>query len=149
MSEHTIKLTVTTPDGNTFEENVEKLSITTTDGEITILPHHIPLITTLATGEIRITKQSKETPLIVYGGFIEVRPDNEVIVLADGCERVEELELEQIKNAKEKAEEILKSKFNTADYEEAALNLERELKRLHIARKYKHGGARDRLAPTE
>lgn len=137
-----MKLSVTTPERELFQGEVSQLTADTEMGEITILSGHIPLVSVLRSGELLIKQEQEETPLAVYGGFLEVKGDNEITVLADAGERVEELDEAKAEAAKKKAEEVLKEKFDTADYEDAALNLQRELARLRLARKYKHKGIR-------
>ena len=136
----TFKLSVTTPEGDLFKGDVSQITVNTEMGEITILPNHIPLVSIIQPGELLIKQNNQETPLAVYGGFIEIKSNNEVSILADAGEKVSAIDEAKAEAAKIKAEEILKQKFNTADYEDAALNLQRELTRIKIARKYKHKG---------
>ncbi|MFH0819131.1 MAG: ATP synthase F1 subunit epsilon [Patescibacteria group bacterium] len=142
MSEKTIKLIVTAPQGNLYNDELEQITATTMLGEITILPNHIPLISILQSGELIIQKDGKKIPFAVYGGFIEIKNNNEVIILADSAEHVDAIDEANVEAAAKKAEEILKEKFNTSDYEDAALNLAREQARLRIVKKYKNQGIR-------
>lgn len=74
---------VVTQDGLLYEESAaEMVIIPGSEGEIGVLPHHPPMLTTLGYGELRIKKQDCEDGFIVYGGIAEVRPGH-VIVLAD------------------------------------------------------------------
>ncbi len=67
-----------------FEGETEKIIAETSTGEITVLNGHIPLISELATGEIRILDPEKhETRIRIQGGFIEVRPENKTVILAE------------------------------------------------------------------
>ncbi len=138
----TLRLQVTTPEGKLFEGEVQQVSLNTQMGEITVLPNHIPLVSVLEPGELLIKQDNKETPLAVYGGFVEINSKGELIVLADAGERVEEIDEAKAEEAAKKAEEVLKNKFNTADYEDAALNLQRELARIRIAKKWRNKGIR-------
>lgn len=132
-----ITLTVNTPEGELFKGEIEQLTVTTEMGEITVLPNHIPLVGIIKPGELLILQNNHAMPLGIYGGFIEVRNNNEVVILADAGEKVEAIDEAQAEAAKQKAEQILKDKFNTADYEDAALNLQKELARLNLVKKYK------------
>lgn len=132
-----IKLTIITPDGKLLEEEIDQLTTKTTTGEITILPNHIPLLTPLVTGELLIIKDKRESLFGVYGGFLEVRPNNQVVILADAAEHPEKIDLKAAEEAKERAQKIMKEKFDTTDYEDAALALERELARIRIVKKYR------------
>ncbi len=133
----TLKLFVSTPEGQLFGGEISQVTINTKMGEITILPNHLPLLSVLEPGELLIKQDQKEIPLAVYGGFLEVNSLNEVRVLADAGEKAEEIDEAKAAEASRKAEQILKEKFNTADYQDAALNLQRELLRLRLARKYR------------
>ena len=77
-------LTVTSLKGIEYEGEIKSLNIKTTSGEITILDHHLPLVTVLVHGTARIfdTKENKKD-LDVKGGFLEVTPDNAINVLID------------------------------------------------------------------
>lgn len=135
-----LKLSVTTPEGDLFKGEASQITVNTEMGEITILPNHIPLVSIIQPGELLIKQNNQEIPLAIYGGFIEIKNNNEVSILADAGEKISAIDEAKAEAAKVKAEEILKQKFNTADYEDAALNLQRELARLKIVRKYKHKG---------
>ena len=137
-----INFTITTPDGTLFKEEVDQISLTTSQGEITILPNHIPLVSDIAAGEARITKDGRQQPFALYGGFIEVRPKNEVVVLADAGERPEHIDMEAAVAAEDRAKKALAETFDPGAYEDAALALEREQARIRVARKYRARGFR-------
>ncbi|MFA6466822.1 MAG: ATP synthase F1 subunit epsilon [Patescibacteria group bacterium] len=134
-----IKLKIVTPEKILFEDIVSQISVSTIMGEITILPNHIPLVSQLASGEIVIkTEQGKEDFMAVSGGFIEVLPD-QVVILADTAERAEDIDEARAEEARQKAEEILKTKV--ADAEGFAMftaKIEKELARLKVVRKHKN-----------
>lgn len=138
-----LKLKIVTPEKILFEETVSQVSISTVMGEITILPNHIPLVSKLAPGEIVVKKDKGEEGLMaVSGGFVEVLPD-QVIILADTAEYAEDIDEERAEEARKKAEEVLKTKV--ADAEGFAMftaKMEKELARLKVARKYKKKGVR-------
>lgn len=139
-----ISFEITTPERTVFKaEDVEEVSLPTRTGEITILPHHIPLVSALVPGEVRIKKDQKIQFLAVSGGFIEVQPNSKVVVLADTAERAEEINIEVVEAAKRKAEELIKQKhLNDVEYTALAAQMERELARLRVARKHRrqHAG---------
>lgn len=138
-----IKLKIVTPEKILFEDIVSQVSVSTIMGEITILPNHIPLVSQLSSGEIVIkTEQGKEDLMAISGGFIEVLPD-QVVILADTAERAEDIDEARAEEARQKAEEILKTKV--ADAEGFAMftaKIEKELARLKVARKHKTKGQR-------
>lgn len=137
MKNLTIK--IVTPEQIVFEGEAESLSVMTETGEITVLPDHIPLVTSLRPGEMRLKQNGEENLMVVSTGFLEVRPGNQIVILADTAERVEELELEKIEKAREEARKILEEKRAVDDVSSAAATaaLERELARYRVAIKRK------------
>jgi F-type H+-transporting ATPase subunit epsilon len=101
---------------------------------MTILPKHAPLITMLAPGELVIRKDGDEQYLVISGGFMEVMPDK-VIVLADACERSDEIDLDRAVAAKQRAEERLKVLTPELDQSRAEAALRRSIARLRVAEK--------------
>ncbi len=137
MKQLTIK--IVTPERIVFEGEAESLSVMTETGEITVLPDHIPLVTSLRPGEMRLKQNGEENLMVISTCFLEVRPGNQIVVLADTAERVEELELEKIEKAREEARKILEEKRAVDDVAAAAATaaLEREMARYRVAIKRK------------
>jgi len=135
-----IKLKIVTPERVVYEDVVDSVTLPTTSGEITILKDHIPLVSNLRSGEIRTLTGKEEILLSVSTGFVEVRPGNEVIILADTAERAEELDLKVIEEAHERAKKLLEEKrhVDTEAFAHAAAALERELARFKVASKRRH-----------
>lgn len=132
-----IRFEVVTPERTVFSEEVDAATIPTREGEITVLPNHLPLVGILAPGAIRLKKGLEEQYLAVSTGYLEVRPGNRLVVLADSAERAEELELAKIEEAKERARLVMEEKkgLDEVAYAAAAAALERELARLKVARR--------------
>ena len=109
-------------------------------GEIGILPRHIPLITTLKPGELRVRRGQEEQLFAVGGGFLEVRTidqGSEVIVLADTAERAEELDLARAEEAKKRAEQTLADTSTNVDAVAAQAALLRAIARIRVAERYR------------
>lgn len=139
-----IKFEIITPERVVLGDEVDQITIPTAEGEITVLPNHIPLIAVLRPGEIVAKKGGEEIAMSCSGGFIEVT-GNKVLILADTAEKAEELVEEEILKARERAQKILEEKHIDAEkYADAAAGLERELARLRVARKR----SRARSAPS-
>jgi F-type H+-transporting ATPase subunit epsilon len=114
-----------------------------TDGEMGILPHHAPLLTTLKFGVIKVRLNGHETFYTVAGGIAEVQPDL-ITVLADAAENVEEIDTARAEAARQRAVELLE-KGVPADADtylmiEAALR--RSTLRLDAAKRYRRGSSR-------
>lgn len=135
-----LNLSIVTPERVVYEHDVDSVSVMTEMGELTILPNHIPLIANLRAGELRVRYNGEEHHLVASTGFLEVRGNNQVVILADTAERAEELELEKIEAAKERARKALTETRHADDvaFADAAVHLERELARYHVAMKRKH-----------
>lgn len=138
-----IKLKIVTPERLILEELVDQVSLPTTEGEITVLPNHIPLIIGLASGDVVAFTGGEHVPMAVVGGFIEVKTGEngmtEVAVLADFAEHVHELSDEKIEQAIKKSEELRKQMENKdhVDFEHFESELERSLTRVKIADKWR------------
>ena len=78
----TIKLEIVTPEAKTYSEDVDMVTLTGTEGEMGILPQHMPLMTQLVAGEI-IAQKGKDTIFLAVGdGFVQVTSDR-VAILTD------------------------------------------------------------------
>jgi F-type H+-transporting ATPase subunit epsilon len=127
-----IKLEIITAERQVFSDDVNAVVVPGVDGELGVLPHHAPLITILKPGEVTVRKDGQETYLFVSGGFLEVRPDK-IIVLADACERADEIDIERAEAAKHRAEERLKTHPPELDMTQVQAALLRSLVRLKVA----------------
>jgi len=140
-----IKLDVITAEHQVMSDDVDVVVAPGIVGELGILPHHAPLITMLQSGELLIRKGHEETYMAVTGGFLEIRPDK-IIVLADTCERVEEIDIERAEEAKRRAEERLKTHPEGLDDLRVEAALRRSLIRLRIAGRRARKGTTGKLS---
>ncbi len=127
-----IKLDIVTAERVVFSEDVDVVVAPGIEGELGILPHHAPLMTTLQVGELRVKKGGEEFSLVISGGFLEVRPDR-IIVLADVAERAEEIDVARAEAAKRRAQERLSSRATGVDLNRAEAALRRSLVRLKVS----------------
>jgi F-type H+-transporting ATPase subunit epsilon len=104
------------------------------DGYLGILPGHAPLISELAVGEITYRSGGETHSLAVAWGFAEVLP-GKVTILAETCERPEEIDTARAQKAKQRAEELLKSANPETDYPSAVDAMQRAETRLQVAEK--------------
>ena len=137
----TIRLEIVTPEKMVFSEDVDAIQAWGVEGQLGILPHHAPLMTMLQPGDLVIRRGSQEELLTISGGFLEVRPDK-VVILADACERAEEIDEARAEEAKRRAQETLKTAATEVDTAAAVASLRRSLARLKTAEKIrrKRGG---------
>ncbi len=127
----TVKVNVVTPDGPVYEADVEMVSAKAQNGEIGILPGHIPMVAPLQVGAVRLKKGSNTELVAVSGGFLEVRPD-QVTILAQAAETPARIDIERAKSAKVRAEQRLQAKQDNVDFKRAELALKRAINRLNV-----------------
>ncbi len=134
----TLRLEIVTPERKTYSEDVDMVTIPGADGEYGILPLHVPLITALKPGELRILKGGQETFLATGGGFAEVMPDR-VSILTDAAVRDTEIDENAAQTAIDRAKAALEDKSIGTEAQaaaEAAIAI--SLAQLHLKRR-RHG----------
>src|SRR5690625_5880383 len=94
MTMEALKVSVVTPDGPVLEEEYEMVSCKAEDGELGILPGHIPLVAPLDIGAVRLKNGDEQELIAVNGGFLEGRPDK-VTILAQYAEKPSEKHIER------------------------------------------------------
>ncbi len=102
-----IRCEIVTQERVVFDKMVDMVIAPGVDGELGILPHHVPLLTALAPGELRVKLDEGEESFAISGGFMEVQPDH-VSVLARTAEHADEIDLTRAEAARARAEELLR-----------------------------------------
>lgn len=132
-----LQLEIVTPDRQVVREAVGSVSIPGKHGYLGILPGHAPLLSELRAGELSYTRDARTHYLAVSWGFAEVLPDR-VIILAHTAERVEEIDLERVERARQRAQaRLTKYTDSETDFERAQGALERALARRQVAERAK------------
>jgi F-type H+-transporting ATPase subunit epsilon len=125
------------------EQGVDALIVPGSEGQLTILPRHAALMTTLDAGELVIRRAGHEDSFALSGGFMEVRSDH-VTILADAAEAVEEIDVERAEAARARAEERLKryreQSARDVDLARAQASLQRSLMRLRVVQRRRRPG---------
>ena len=127
-----MRLQVMTVERIVLSAEADSVTATSVEGQITILPGHIPLVSLLQPGELTIRRHRTEQVLFVSGGFLQVSAD-EAIVLADACEYAEEIDLERAEAARQRAQELLAAGGYDIDAVAAEAALRRSLARIRVA----------------
>lgn len=136
-----IHVEVVTQERKVFEEpEADMVLIPASEGEMGVLPHHAPVLTTLGFGELVIRKGEAEERFAVYGGVVDVRPDK-VVVLADLAESSFELDMQAIESARERAATLLAQGIPPEQNRQAALELRRAEMALKIKSKLQARGS--------
>jgi F-type H+-transporting ATPase subunit epsilon len=134
-----LQVQLVTPERTVITETVSSLTCPTTEGYITILPGHTPLIAALVSGELVAKNGDIENNIHVAGGFVQVKPGSEVVILADTAEHFYEIDLARAEEAKKLAEQTLKEQnLSDEEYVTTSALLQRNLSRIRIARKHAH-----------
>lgn len=132
-------------DEQVFTGDIELLTAWTSDGQVSILAHHEPCLLLLESGEVTIKITGKDEPMIRFigGGFLEVKANNEVMLLADAAENLEQWSEAEATQAKLRAEQAISEADNEESLIYAKAELAKSLARLHIVhRKHHNGGVR-------
>jgi F-type H+-transporting ATPase subunit epsilon len=140
----TIRLQIVTPERTVTNEEVEEVLARGIEGDLGILPHHMPLVTPLTIGELQYKVNGEWEHLAIGGGFMQVRPDA-VIVVADTAERSDEIDRERAERARRRAEAALSEAAADEERARAQAELQRALLRLRVAEWRRHEGRRPGL----
>jgi F-type H+-transporting ATPase subunit epsilon len=138
-----LQLEIVTPERLAFSDEVDEVIVPGSEGELGILPHHAPLVSTLGGGELRIKKGGEWEYFAVMGGFVQVRPDK-VVVLAETADMASEIDLERANAARQEAERALEQgSKEPADLAAAQAALQQALLQIRVAeRRYREGPRR-------
>ncbi len=140
MAKKTIDFHIVTPERTVYSQGVLEVTVPTGAGEITILPNHIPLVSTVVTGELRAKlKDGTIHPFAVSSGIVEVQPSSKVVILADRSEFAMEIDVKRAEDAYKRAKEAMKAHYSAVDVDYARFEalMNKELNRLKIAKKWK------------
>src|SRR5262245_16759013 len=102
----TLKLEIVTPEGVTYSENVEMVTLPGSEGEMGIFPNHVPLLTQVVSGEIAARRNGRDEWLAVGEGFVEITA-NRVAILTDMAIRAENVDEVKAEEARRRAESRL------------------------------------------
>ena len=132
--ERNFELKIITPDRVFYEGEAVMVEFNTTEGEIGIYKHHIPMTVIIKPGILTITEENDETrEAALHAGFVEILPDK-VTIMAEIIEWPQEIDLDRAEAAKERAEERLSQKTNETDVARAETALQRAMARIEIVK---------------
>ena len=126
-------LQIVTPDGAFFDGEAERVKVRTIDGDVAILPRHIPYVTVLGTGESNVVVDGSLRRAAASGGMLSVT-EGIVRVVATTFEWAEDIDLERAQRAKEKAEARIQKAQDAKELEMAKAKLSRALVRLNVGK---------------
>ncbi|HYM49785.1 MAG TPA: F0F1 ATP synthase subunit epsilon [Candidatus Limnocylindrales bacterium] len=123
---------IVTVEGRRYEGDADFVLAPGSEGELGVLPRHIPLLTPLAAGTIKVRNDGEELFFFVSGGFLEVLPER-VTVLADAAERAEDIDEARAEEARRRAASMLQQQLSDTDVAAASAALARAEARLRLA----------------
>jgi F-type H+-transporting ATPase subunit epsilon len=130
----TLKLEIVTPEEKIYSEDVEMVTLPGTEGELGVYPNHVPVLTAIKPGELRVIKDGRETALAVGEGFVEIRADG-VSVLTDMALQPEKIDVEAAEKAVARAEAAMKEDHSSEDVAAIQASLQKALAQLHVKRR--------------
>jgi F-type H+-transporting ATPase subunit epsilon len=139
-----LQLEIVTPEKLAYQGEVDSVQLPGSEGELGVLPHHAPLISTLGAGELRLRKGGEDEFFAIVGGFLQVLPDK-VVVMAETADMASEIDLEKAQEARRQAEQALESGYvEGADLAAARASLQAALLRIRVAERRHREGPRRR-----
>lgn len=131
-----LTLKIITPEKEVMNEQIDGVYLTTTQGEIGILPNHADLMTKVLPGELRIKKSNKESLLATGEGFVQVK-NNVVTVLTDLAIDEKDIDEKSAEEARKRAKIALEGNLSDEEYAETFAVLQRSLAQLRIKRRHR------------
>ena len=130
----TLKLEIVTPEETVYSEDVDMVTLPGTEGELGVYPKHVPVMTTLKPGELRVIKDGRETVMAVGEGFVEIKADG-VSVLTDMALEAEKIDLAAAEKAVESAHAAMKEDHTAEEVAAIQASLQKALAQLHVKRR--------------
>ena len=130
----TLKLEIITPAATVFSEDVEMVTLPGVEGELGILPQHVPLMTQMVPGEMVVRKNGQDRFLAVGEGLIEITGDH-VTILTDQAMAAENIDVALAEEARQRAQARLKEKLSAEEVANVNAALARSLAEIRVKRR--------------
>ena len=130
----TLKLEIVTPEGVTYSEDVEMVTLPGSEGEMGIYPNHVPLMTQVAAGEVAARRNGKDEFLAVGEGFVEITGER-VAILTDMAMKADSIDETKAEEARKRAEARLSEKLNDEESALVSAALAHSLAQLTVKRR--------------
>ena len=132
----TLRLEIVTPEATAYSEDVEMVTLPGVEGELGVYPNHVPLLTTLNPGELRVLKGGKETFLAIGEGFVEIT-GNSVSVLTDMALEPAVIDENAAEAAVARAKAAMKEDLGSEEIATVQASLQKALAQLHVKRRHR------------
>ncbi|HEX8076689.1 MAG TPA: ATP synthase F1 subunit epsilon [Chthoniobacterales bacterium] len=130
----TLKLEIVTPEATAYSEDVDMVTLPGSEGELGVYPNHVPLLTTINPGELRVLKDGRETFLAVGEGFVEITA-SAVSVLTDMALEANVIDESAAEAAVERAKAAMKDDLGSEEVAAVQASLQKALAQLHVKRR--------------
>ena len=128
----TFHLKVLTVDKEFFNGDVDRIVVRTTQGDVGILPNHVPYVAALGVGGLTIIRNGERRVAAVSGGFVDVSAE-QTVVLARTCEWADEIDVARAREAADRAKAILQKKAGDREMDIAQGKLKKAVNRIRVA----------------
>src|ERR1700757_3536322 len=132
----TLKLEIVTPEEKIYSQDVEMVTLPGAEGELGVYPNHVPVLTTLKPGELRVVKDGRATSLAVGEGFVEIKADS-ISVLTDMALQSEKIDLAAAEAAVASAQAAMKEDTSPEQLVAIQASLSKALAQLHVRRRHR------------
>src|SRR5438552_1442830 len=130
----TLRLEIVTPETTAYSEDVEMVTLPGSEGELGVYPKHVPVLTILKPGELRVVKDKRATSLAVGEGFIEITPER-VSVLTDMALEAQVIDEAAAEKAVARAQAAMKEDHTAEEVAAIQASLQKALAQLHVKRR--------------
>ncbi len=130
----TLKLEIVTPEATAYSEDVEMVTLPGVEGELGVYPNHVPLLTTLNPGELRVLKGGQEISLAIGEGFVEITGTS-VSVLTDMAIDVSSIDENAAEAAVARAKAAMKEDLGSEEIASVQAALSKAMAQLHVKRR--------------
>jgi F-type H+-transporting ATPase subunit epsilon len=131
----TLKLEIVTPEEKIYSEDVNMVTLPGTEGELGVYPNHVPVLTAIKPGELRIVKDGRETAMAVGEGFVEIKGDA-VSLLTDMALQSEKIDITAAEAAVARAQAAMKEDTTPEQLVAIQASLQKALAQLHVRRRH-------------
>ena len=131
----TLKLEIVTPEEKIYSEDVNMVTLPGTEGELGVYPNHVPVLTAIKPGELRIVKDGRETAMAVGEGFVEIKGDA-VSLLTDMALQSEKIDITAAEAAVARAQAAMKEDTSPEQLVAIQASLQKALAQLHVRRRH-------------
>lgn len=126
-----IHIKIITPQGLYKESDVEAIHVRSVIGEMTLLPHHMPIVAMLETCKLQLMNEGAYKDYALAGGMLHFQSD-QANILTDAIEGQEEIDIERAKRSKQRAERRLAKKDSKTNIKRAEIALAKAINRIHV-----------------